>query len=232
MTKYYKGFNADMKCLGFQFEEGKTYEEPHADLCKNGFHACEHPLNVFDYYSPHNSQYHEVELEDVSPKRSGDTKVCAKKITVGAKLTIAKLVDAAVEYTFEKSHPEDGASATGYQGAASATGYQGAASATGNQGAASATGDRGAASATGNRGAASATGNRGAASATGIQGAAVSLGLEGKAQAALGGFITLAEWKIKNNEWQRVSVKSRKVDGAKIKANTYYMLKGGKFVEA
>jgi len=124
------------------------------------------------------------------------------------------------------------ASATGWRGAASATGWSGAASATGWSGAASATGERGAASATGARGAASATGWSGAASATGEDGTAMSVGIDGKASAALGNFIVLAEWAIKNDKWTRIAMGLARVDGERIKANTPYMLKGGKFVKA
>jgi len=60
----------------------------------------------------------------------------------------------------------------------------------------------------------------------------VALGIYGKAMAAKGGFITVAEWKEIDDEWQRVNVKSVKVDEKRIKADTYYMLKDGKFVEA
>ena len=42
--KAYKGFNRNMTCRGFQFEEGKEYAEERAELCKSGFHACEMPL--------------------------------------------------------------------------------------------------------------------------------------------------------------------------------------------
>lgn len=78
--KAYKGFNKDMTCRGFQFEEGKTYEEKEAKLCETGFHACENPLDCYNYYAPGGSVYHEVELDDVSDERNNDdTKVCAKK---------------------------------------------------------------------------------------------------------------------------------------------------------
>ena len=133
------------------------------------------------------------------------------------------------------------ASATGYHGAASATGDQGAASATGNRGAASATGVQGAASATGYLGAASATGDQGAASATGDQGAAsatgkagvaLAAGYECKAMGALGCAICCVE----RGEWDGetfpiIAVKAAIVDGEKIKADTWYRLKNGKFVE-
>ena len=62
--KAFKGFDKDMKCRGFQFEEGKTYHEDKAVLCNKGFHACERPLDVFNYYRPgERSIYREVELE-------------------------------------------------------------------------------------------------------------------------------------------------------------------------
>lgn len=100
--KAYKGFNKDMTCRGFQFKEGETYETKEAKLCECGFHACEAPLDVFSYYSPESSEYHEVTLEDVSDERNIDTKVCAKKIKIGAKLSIEKLIKLQIEYT--KAH--------------------------------------------------------------------------------------------------------------------------------
>ena len=48
--KAYKGFNPDMTCRGFQYEEGKKYETDKAELCNEGFHACERPLDIIQYY--------------------------------------------------------------------------------------------------------------------------------------------------------------------------------------
>ena len=124
------------------------------------------------------------------------------------------------------------ASATGDWGAASATGYQGAASATGDCGAASATGNQGAASATGDWGAASATGYQGAASATGKAGVALAAGFECKAKGALGCAICCAErGKWDGEMYPILAVKAAIVDGEMIKADTWYMLKNGEFVE-
>lgn len=95
--KAYKGFNKDMTCRGFQFEEGKTYEEKEALLCEKGFHACINPIDVFCYYSPVDSVYHNVELEEISAKRGKDSKICGKKIKICAKLTLDEMIRAGVE---------------------------------------------------------------------------------------------------------------------------------------
>ena len=172
--KAYKGFNTDMTCQGFQYEEGKEYETETADVCNSGFHACRHPLDCFSYYAPAQSVYHEVEQDGKLSEANDDTKVSSTKIRIGARLSIANLVQAAIEYTKEHVKPEarsdercGASSATGYCGASSATGYKGASSATGDKGASSATGNYGASSATGDKGASSATGDYGASSATG-----------------------------------------------------------------
>lgn len=95
--KAYKGFDKNMQCRGFQFEEGKTYEEDHAVLCEAGFHACENPIDVFRYYAPGKSIFNEVELEDVSEMRGKDSKVCGKKIKIGAEISLRDMIRAGVK---------------------------------------------------------------------------------------------------------------------------------------
>jgi len=182
-VKSYKGFNKDMTCSGFQYEEGKEYEEESVEVCDHGFHACEYPLDCLNYYSPNESVYHEVEQSGEIQKHNDDTKVASTKIKIGAEISIAGLVKAAIEYTVKRVNKEaesdenhGASSATGDYGASSATGDYGASSATGDCGASSATGDCGASSATGNCGASSATGYKGASSATGDYGASSATG--------------------------------------------------------
>ena len=50
-------------------------------------------------------------------------------------------------------------------------------------------------------------------------------------KAKKGSWITLAEWEWIDNEYTPVCVKTRKVDGKKIKADTWYKLENGKFCE-
>jgi hypothetical protein len=256
----YKGFDANWKCRGFQYAIGETYQhEGKVAACNAGFHACEHPLNVFNYYPPAGSRFAIVEQSGDLIRHSDDTKVASRTITIKAEIDLPGLIRAAIEYTFKRAKHVDpdspasatgdwgaasatgyqgaasatgdwgAASATGYQGAASATGYQGAASATGDQGAASATGDQGAASATGDWGAASATGDWGAASATGDWGVAMSA-CNGRAMASETGAIVLVH---RNGDGEIVHIRASKVGENGIKAGVWYSLDaGGQFVEA
>ncbi len=224
--KSYKGFNKDMTCRGFQYEEGKTYEVPTAIVCSAGFHSCEYPLDCLTYYTPTSSVYHEVEADGEISKTNEDTKLASTKIKIGAELSIAGLVKASIEYTSkrikEKARTNEGnkgaSSATGYKGASSATGYKGASSATGDYGASSATGYKGASSATGDYGASSATGYCGASSATGYKGAsssdnatavAVAWGPYSKAKGLIGSYLVLADWEYngdtENTEWYKTN---------------------------
>jgi hypothetical protein len=208
-VKAYKGFDKDLKCRGRQYTEGvEDHVSDVARLCKEGVHACERPLDVFEYYDPADSVYHEVELAGVLDENKEDSKICGTDIKVKGKLDIAGLVKAQIEYT--KFHCTNEHTA-GYRGTATAgnhgtatAGYRGSATA-GEFGSAS-VGDRGAASAStrgaasvGYYGAASAgyggaasAGNRGAAS-VGEFGAA-SVGYGGAASAGYGGAATAGEF--------------------------------------
>ena len=231
--KMYKGFDKDMKCRDFQYEIGKTYEEPTAELCEKGFHACEYPLDVFKYYAPGKmSRYCEVNLDDVSDQMSNDSKRCGKKISVKAEIGIAGLVRAQIQYVNEHTtmkHTDPKHATAGESGAATA-GESGAATA-GDFGAATA-GDFGAATA-GESGAATA-GESGAATSRGY----VSVGENGcglvrgenvKIKGGMGAILVIAvendaDYGIK--EW-----KAFVVDGENIKPDTWYKLKNGDLVE-
>ena len=88
--KAYKAFNADMTCRNFQYEEGNTYHikgEP--KICEYGFHACLSLTDVFTYYGGiigKDIVVHEVELEYIADEIDDDSKVVAKKITIGKRI--------------------------------------------------------------------------------------------------------------------------------------------------
>ena len=223
--KVYKGTDKNMKCRGFQYKLGETAVfdgEPH--LCKAGLHACEQPIDALNHYAPSGSRYFEADAEEVTDEReSDDSKIVAKKMTLKAEIGVPGLVKAQIEYIKNQIGFEDAIKRANAEKENYATGYQGAASATG---------DRGAASATGDRGAASATGYQGAASATGEAGVALAAGLECKAMGALGCAICCVERDDWNGEtYPIIAVKAAIVDGEKIKADTWYRLENGEFVE-
>ena len=197
-----KGFNRDMTCRGFQFAEGQTYEHPGpVQVCESGFHAVTQPIDVFHYYPPARSVYHEVEMQDVET-HGDDSKVAGRIIKVGARIELPALIKAQIDFVFAnakrvsgatskkknaavKAEVEHGAAtASGYSGAATASGYSGAATASGYYGAATASGDSGTATASGYSGAATASGDSGAATASGYYGAATASGDSGAATAS------------------------------------------------
>ena len=232
IIKSYKGFNKDMTCKGKQYAEGETFTEDDAKCCDRGMHACEYPLDCFRYYEPANSIYHEVEQSGKFDRNSDDTKVASTIMKVGARLDIRGLVHAAIEYTKSRTTTEytDPDMATAGDSGAATAGDYGAATA-GNKGAATA-GDYGAATA-GDSGAATA-GDYGAAtsrgrSASGEHGLSVARGNDIKVKGGLGAILVIVEEERKSyniDKWKAVVV-----DGEQIKADTWYKLKDGEFVE-
>ena len=221
----FKGFDKDMRCRGVQYFAGKIEVfDGTPQLCERGLHFCADPLDVLAYYAPNTSRYAEISAEDVSEDTAHDSKRVARTLKIDAEISLSHLITAGLNFRLRRY---DFANAPDR-----ATGVRGAASATGWSGAASATGVRGAASATGESGAALATGERGAASATGERGCAIALGRYGQALGAVGCWLTLAEWAHTDDGWRRIDVQTAQVDGVAIKANVFYKLSGGKFMEA
>ena len=203
--KAYKGFDKDLKCRGFQYEIGKEYSGPEPKACEVGFHACEMPLDVLNYYPPSSSRYCVVEQSGATDKDGHDSKVASERIKINAEIGIPGLVKAQLEWVKEK------------------IGFDDAVKRADNSPNERATGDRGAASATGDRGAASATG-------TGC--VALACGYESKALGSLGNAIVCCERGPWNGETHPlVAIKAAIVDGDTIKADTWYTLKNGEFVE-
>ena len=202
--KAYKGFNKDMTCRGFQFEEGKAYHEDTAVLCESGFHACLDPLDCFEYYDPCDSVYHDVEIDNVSEQRENDTKVVSKDIKIGSRISIKDIVKESIDFTFSNVQKENNTDcASGYSSIQAASGYY-------------------------SRQAAS--GDSSIQETIGKNCVMMSAGNEGKAKGKIGSWIVLTEWKSRGNE-SIPTVVAKRIDGTEVKEDTWYTLKNGEFVE-
>ena len=136
--KVYKGTDKDMKCRGMQYELGKTYESDDAIRCgSKGFHSCEAPMDVFNYYHPSTgARYFAAEADGkVDRTNADDSKVASSKLTLKTEIGIPGIVKAQIEYVKSKTtmeHTDPKQATAGYKGAATA-GNWGAAT-TGNNG--------------------------------------------------------------------------------------------------
>ena len=84
---------------------------------------------------------------------------------------------------------------------------------------------------TGDQSAATNTGDQSAATVEGKESVAMAIGCNSKAKGSIGCFIVLAEWKeFEDGTYHIVDVKSAKVDGVKIKPDTFYKLVNGEFI--
>lgn len=128
----YKGFNKDWTCRDFQYEIGQTYEhQGRVEPCQSGFHSCEYPLDVFNYYAPSDSVFAVVSLGGEMKTHSGDTKIASAKITIETEIKLPELIKKAIEWVFERATPENSEHVTKDKKSASSTGDYGAASSTG-----------------------------------------------------------------------------------------------------
>ena len=199
----FKGMDSKMQCRGMQYEVGKEFSvDGDIECCGNGLHACERPLDVFNYYAPGaGSRYFRVTQSGDLARDDGDSKVASRKMRVDAEIGIPGLVKAHIEYikahtTTEHADPER--ATTGDRGAATA-GYSGAAT------------------------------SRGSAS-VGTNGIACARCSSPMARGGRGAVLVLVEEPF--DSYNIAHWKAVEVDGKTVKANTWYRLKNGELMEA
>ena len=217
--KGYKGYNKGLICKGKQYAENTVFEEENAEICKSGMHFCENPFDVLEYYGYVNDKAELNEFTEVEALgdclTNDNKKYTTKKLKIGAKLSIAGLCKAFVDFIFSKIDWKNSAATnTGDYSAATNTGYMSAATNTGYMSVATN------------------TGNRSAATVEGKNSFAIATGIGSKAKGKLGCYIAVAEWENINGKRQIKNFKAHKVDGKTIKEDTFYTLKNGKFVIA
>ena len=104
--KSYKAFDENMRCRGFQYEVGKEYDmNGDIQCCKRGFHACESPMEVWDYYDMLTSRFAEVEQSGKISTEADSTKICSSHITIKAELKLADIINIGVEWLKDLTAP-------------------------------------------------------------------------------------------------------------------------------
>ena len=213
VIKSYKGFNKDMQCRGFQYEVGKEYDmDGEIKCCNRGFHACKSPFEVWDYYDMLNSRFAEVEQSGKIDEEEKSTKVCSSRIKIKAELKLADIINIGVEWLKDITSPFK----VKTDGVLNDNGDK--KKQIGSSGDSAQIGS---------------SGDYAKIDSTGEDSVIMCAGNKSKAKAKIGSWITLAEWKWidDKNRYVPVCVKTEYVDGENIKADTWYQLKNGKFVE-
>ena len=204
--KGYKGFKKGLVCRGKQYAENTVFEEQDAEICKRGMHFCENPFDVLDCYGLLNdeAEFNDfAEVEALDEAKTDDhKKYCTKKLRVGARLSFDGFVKACVNFAVEKTKVGR-SSGDGAQIGSSGYGAQIGSSGYGAQ-----------------------------IGSSGKNSVICCAGNGCKAKAKIDSWITLSEWKIVNGEYAPVCVKTERVDGVRIKEDTYYKLENGEFIEA
>ncbi len=232
----YKGFDKDFKCRDFQYEVGKTYEmDGNIKCCNRGFHACESPMEVFDHYDMLTSRFAAVEQSGKIDKEDNSTKVCSSRIKIKAELKLADIINLGVEWLKEITAPSkiktNNSSNDGNFAQIGSSGYS---AQIGSSGYFAQIGSSGYSAQIGSSGYSAKIGSSGDSAkidSSGQNSVIMCAGYNSKAKAAIGSWITLAEWKRIEGVWKPICVKTEQVDGKRIKADTYYKLIDGKFEE-
>lgn len=210
----YKGFDKDLKCRGFQYEVGKEYvmDEP-ISICNKGFHACESPLEVFDYYDMLDSRFCRVEQCGEIQRDNNTTKICSSKIKLKAELKLSDMINIGVEWLKEITDPKKINTEYKYEDGSS--------------------GDYAKIGSSGYNAQIGSSGYNAKINSTGYDSVIMCAGLNSKDKAKKGSWITLAEWEYSDEKERNipVCVKTEYVDGERIKEDTWYELVNGEFIE-
>ena len=232
--KGFKGFDKDLRCHGMQYAIRETAKHSGTvRMCNSGLHFVEHPLDALTYYPLHkDSRYAEIEADGVSSETERDSKRVAQSLIVTAELKIPALIKAAVESTFQKAKPTTGDAAhsatTGHSAHSATTGNSAHSATTGYFAHSATTGYAAHSATTGDSAHSATTGYFAHSSALGKNTIAAALGYNSKARGAKGSFLVLAEYKNDGVTVKAVGV--AQVRG-KIRPDTWYALKNGKFTE-
>ena len=231
MVKGFKAFNKGLSCRGFQFEEGKTYEHKGDFIpCNSGFHFCENPLDVLNYYDLCNSEFAMVEA--VGEVKKEDNKTVTNKLKIGIKLNLPGFIKASIEYVSECCKQEKSSDNNDSAQLAS-SGDSAQLASSGDSAKLASSGYYAQLASSGDSSKIASSGDSSKLAIEGKYSLAAGIGINNKIKGIIGTWITLAEWEFDNsiNKYVPLCVKSAQIDGEILKENIYYKLENSEFVE-
>ena len=239
-----------MRCRGFQYEVGKEYDmNGDIECCKRGFHACESPMEVWDYYDMLTSRFAEVEQSGKISAEGRTTKICSSHIKIKAELKLADIINIGVEWLKDLTSPskikddstalnDDGfdkkqIGSSGNYAKIGSSGDYAKIGSSGDYAQIGSSGNSAKIGSSGNSAKIGSSGDHAKIDSTGEDSVIMCAGIRSVAKAKIGSWITLAEWKQddRKGRWVPVCVKTERVDGIKIKPDTWYKLQDGEFFE-
>ena len=231
MINVFKGTDKNMCCRGMQYEPGKTETSDDAIRCGDkGFHSCEAPFDVLKYYPMRDgNRYFTAEAGGkIDRTDANDSKLASSEITLKAEIGMKDLIKAQFEYTRKKA--ESGTASGDWSNLA---GGNRSNLAGGNRSNLAGGNESNLAGGNWSNLAGGNDSNLAGGNWSNLAGGESSLVScrNGKAKAGKNSVIVLTEWKWIDDVWAPVHVKADVVDGERIKADTWYKLENGEFVE-
>jgi len=187
----YKGFDEHFRCLGFQFEIGRTYTHDGEVIpCQSGFHACTRPSDIWSYYGPAFARFALVELSGLVVPHSDDSKHAAQTIRILEEIPLASfmkmvIADVAADAKAQVSEGNSSTAASaGHSSRAASAGHSSRAASAGYSSRAASAGNSSRAASAGNSSTAASAGNSSTAASSGDSSRAASAGHSSTAASA------------------------------------------------
>ncbi|MBO4284299.1 MAG: hypothetical protein J5958_06730 [Clostridia bacterium] len=231
--KGFKAFKKGLICRDKQYAENTVFEEDEAVICEKGMHFCKEPLDVLEHYplvdeNEELTEFAEVEALD-DPVTDDGKKFCTKRLKIGAKIDFPHLVQASVSFDYEKETPIKTTKKNNAQIGSSGDWAQIGSS--GDWAKIGSSGDWAKIGSSGDGAKIGSSGDWAQIGSSGKNAVIMCAGINSIAKGKIGSWITLSEWKNVDGVYTPVCVKTEKIDGERIKEDTFYKLKNGEFVE-
>ena len=231
--KTYKGTDKNMQCRGKQYVLGKKEVDDGAIRCGDkGYHSCEAPFDVLRYYPNINgNRFFEAEAGgEIDKAENYDTKLASSELTLKNEIDFAGLVKAQIEYTRKKA---ESGTAGGHMSNLSG-GHMSNLSG-GNWSNLSGGDSSNLSGGDSSNLSGGSWSNLSGGRRSNLSGGDSSLivGQNGcNAKGGIHSVIVLTEWRYDTNgNYVPIAVKAAIVDGVRIKADTWYRIENGEFVE-